>query len=390
MTSAVSFEVAAVETLEQWPAPLRTYVAALMAHGTDAFADNLGCRAGIVRTSLGGWPFMRVEAGPEALSWTTSLTSQYLRHGGQQLDRIEDPHARRLAAAAIRTLLSVSRLARLDDVVQWSSLALSTNLHPARTPEVVDEVTGALSSFYPDHAIVLRNLDAVATAPLMAAAVERGYQLVPSRVVHCYDGGEGAFLRRSTLRRDLRTLLPREGYRFAERGELGPSDVQRLLDLYHAVYITRHPGWNPRYRPRFIASALAEGWCEVMALRGPGGTIDATALVFRLGNEVCVPLVGHDITRPARDGLYRHLVAELLRRVAEQRLRLNYSSGADEFKRRRGGVPHLEFHAIYTRHLSTTRRSLYRSLFEAIEQVGRPHLDRLVRTPDGQPGRDDD
>ena len=50
------------------------------------------------------------------------------------------------------------------------------------------------------------------------------------------------------------------------------------------------------------------------------------------------------------------LVAMLLKRVAEEGTLLNYSSGAGDFKRRRGGEGCLEFNALYTGHLPFSRR----------------------------------
>jgi hypothetical protein len=55
-------------------------------------------------------------------------------------------------------------------------------------------------------------------------------------------------------------------------------------------------------------------------------------------------------------GFYRLLVAMLLKRVAEEGTLLNYSSGAGDFKRRRGGEGCLEFNAVYTRHLPIEQR----------------------------------
>jgi hypothetical protein len=69
------------------------------------------------------------------------------------------------------------------------------------------------------------------------------------------------------------------------------------------------------------------------------------------------------------------LVALLLKDVADERLLLNYSSGAGDFKRRRGGEPVLEWNAIFTRHLDPSRRAGFLGLRELANRVGKPFLE---------------
>ena len=61
----------------------------------------------------------------------------------------------------------------------------------------------------------------------------------------------------------------------------------------------------------------------------------------------------------------------LLERVAEQKLLLNYSSGAGEFKRRRGAESAIEYNAIYTRHLPLKRQLPHLLLEQAANRLGK-------------------
>ncbi|HVY71025.1 MAG TPA: GNAT family N-acetyltransferase, partial [Verrucomicrobiae bacterium] len=89
-----------------------------------------------------------------------------------------------------------------------------------------------------------------------------------------------------------------------------------------------------------------------------------------------VPFIGYDTSLPQELGLYRVLVTMLLQRTAEEKLLLNYSSGAGDFKRRRGGEPVIEFNAIYTRHLPARRRAMFAALRELSNRVGRRFLEK--------------
>ena len=88
-------------------------------------------------------------------------------------------------------------------------------------------------------------------------------------------------------------------------------------------------------------------------------TLVAFALLYQKADQLVVPAVGH-----ARDennkGYYRSLFAALADYVEQNKLLLNYSSGAGDFKRRRGGVPVLEWTAIHAPRHSRFKQRLIR------------------------------
>lgn len=59
-----------------------------------------------------------------------------------------------------------------------------------------------------------------------------------------------------------------------------------------------------------------------------------------------------------------------------EKILLNYSSGAGEFKRRKGGEPCLEWNALYTRHLPAGRRMTYSILGLLLNRFGRRFLEK--------------
>ncbi|MFM8879783.1 MAG: GNAT family N-acetyltransferase, partial [Verrucomicrobiota bacterium] len=53
---------------------------------------------------------------------------------------------------------------------------------------------------------------------------------------------------------------------------------------------------------------------------------------------------------------------------------LNYSSGAGDFKRRRGSIPTVEYNAVYDRHLPGNRRMAFRTAAALLNHIARPWL----------------
>ncbi|MGR5415062.1 hypothetical protein ACPV52_20615, partial [Vibrio astriarenae] len=81
--------------------------------------------------------------------------------------------------------------------------------------------------------------------------------------------------------------------------------------------------------------------------RDADGVLRAVVGVFGQGPLLTAPLVGYDTTWPQSAGLYRLLMAHVLRTTMARDAELNLSAGAAHFKRLRGGVPAIEMSAVY-------------------------------------------
>jgi len=67
-------------------------------------------------------------------------------------------------------------------------------------------------------------------------------------------------------------------------------------------------------------------------------------------------VMGYDIEIPHQLGLYRQAFVLFLDEARRRRQILNLSAGAGSFKEFRGAVPHIEYDAVYDRHLPYDRQ----------------------------------
>jgi hypothetical protein len=81
-------------------------------------------------------------------------------------------------------------------------------------------------------------------------------------------------------------------------------------------------------------------------------------------------LIGYNTELPQTAGIYRLLCALLFQEAIQKRLVLNFSSGAANFKRLRGGKPLIEFSAIYSRHLPPIQRTVWACLRLVSQHIG--------------------
>ncbi len=351
------------------------YWRGVVGNGSKAYASNLKTRPGIIQTERGIWP-LTVNDQRENNSYPCSLYTQYVTYPLAELSLIPDPIQRKVARIGLLGLDGLLGVAKSERVVQWSSWLFSTNLHEREMGADIPEVTRCLISAYPDHAILVKNIHGVEDFGLPQAFEENGYELITSRQIYFFDGRKPDFLQKSTVKRDIKALGQLKGYTPVEHEEFGPKDLPRITELYRMLYLDKHSWLNPQYTETFVSRAWRERWLEFRGLRHESGRLDAVFGCFTSGTTTSTPFIGYDTQLSPEIGFYRHLVSMLLVRLAERRWLLNYSSGAGDFKRRRGGFPVIEYNAIYHAHLPPARRAAYRGLAELANRWGKDFLEQ--------------
>ena len=156
---------------------------------------------------------------------------------------------------------------------------------------------------------------------------------------------------------------------------LGADDVPALQRCFRALFIDKYSVLNPDFTPEFFALCLDKRFLELHALRMDGRIVGVIGFYQRYG-WLTTPLLGYDTTLPPELGLYRQLMALLLREAQARGLRLHYSSGAGAFKQHRGGVPALEYSAVFSGHLPGRQRLALGTLAGILQRMAGPILSR--------------
>lgn len=149
-----------------------------------------------------------------------------------------------------------------------------------------------------------------------------------------------------------------------------------MAELYRMLYLDKHSRLNPQYDEAFVRAAIRDHWLEFHGLRDGSGRLVGIWGYFTIDNTVMtVPFIGYDTALPPESGLYRQLFLGIHRQVNDRKQLLNYSSGAGDFKRRRGAVPVVEFNAVFDRHLPERRRMAFRVAALVLNRLARPWLE---------------
>lgn len=306
-------------------------------------------------------------------SYVCSPYTHYVSYAKEELAMLRSRLVRKAlepVASGIGWLLKAGKMNRTVHVNNW---LLSTNLYPDMDDGLYEAIVSYLVGKFPNYAIVFRSLNGATDGPLLETMRTLGCTMVPSRQIYILPPngqGHGNAKARWLLKRDY-SLLEKQGYEIVEADRLQASDVPRITELYNALYLHKYSFHNPQFQERFIELARRDGILQLCALR-KNGKIDAVLGYYVRHGKMTTPLFGYDTDLPQETGLYRMLSAVLIDIAGRNGCLLHESSGAAQFKRNRGAVAHIEYSAVYERHLPLRRRWCWRGLAAVLERIGVP------------------
>ena len=355
---------------EQDAQRLKRYLVPMMREGPAHFIDNADVRMLALKLDDGVLPV--VVAGERRESaCVCSPYSHYIAYASEELGKLPNATTGRALRTALSILGRIASVALVDRVVYVNNWLWITNPVIRLSAEDVAAITTFLKTSFPDRAIVFRNVESVTRASLLRALRVNGYRTLAARKIYILDGADRDVRRKRDVRRDF-ALLRSTPYDLVGNDELTDHDVARITELYRMLYLEKYCTLNPHFNENFFRLVVKEKIFEVKAFRR-NGRVDAFVANF-LANGVFTPsAIGHDLKLPRELGLYRLAFAALIRDALERGLPLNLSAGSGDFKRHRGGVPAVEFDAVYDAHLDPHRRLPWTLLRAAFSE-------RMVRT----------
>jgi len=336
--SAASFE---------FPPRVRAFGAIHAGRESEAFARNLHTQVELLASDGREWP-VSINEDEAGNAWVCSPRTAYGDYAAEEAARYMPGWLGRPLSALLRGFARWLGAAQVDRAVALNNWLLSTNLYPELRESELDSLLGAARTRWPGHALWFRSLNRVQHADWIAALAARGFCLLASRQVYLYEDIERLARHHGDLRRDFRELrrtpLQRVG------GEaIGEADYARIAELYELLYVGKYSACNPRYSARFIAEWHRAGLLELHGFRDAAGVLVAAIGLFRQGSTLSAPIVGYDTALPQKLALYRLLCACACEVAQREGLLLNFSAGAAQFKRLRGGRAAIEYSAVDAR-----------------------------------------
>jgi hypothetical protein len=354
--------------------PYASFLAALTQCGASSLIRNVRTSLELVQVGRHVFPVTINDTEYEN-SWVCSPFNAVISYPLDELREIRSEVLRSALRTVILGMAPMLRAARINRVVCINNWLLSTNLYPDWNGDGLDELTSECQRRWPHHAIMFRSLNQVCHGQLMTRLVDCGYLLAPSRQVYlCEDLHAAQRKQNSEIDHDL--LTRRTHYRVVRDGDLTDNDVPRIRELYDQLYLGKYSRHNPQFSDELVRLWRAHRVLRLIGLRNQQGVLDGIVGCFVIDRVLTTPLIGYDLTLPRRLGLYRLLTALVFEEARNGECLLNLSAGAAAFKRHRGGQPHLEYSAVFVRHLSAHRRIAWNTLSLLLTHIGATVLQR--------------
>jgi hypothetical protein len=356
-----------VAQLQRCSDPAGRYLGSLINRGPAHFIDNAKVRMEALMIDDKILPLVISErvAGNSNVCSSYAHYFEYAfhefakRHGQVALALIKPPRA---------MLGAVLRNGSIDRAVSVNNWLFTTNpRHGLSSPQIA-ELTAHLTRRYPDSAIVFRSLNPTSDMPGLEALRVNRYRLVPSRRVYVLDPRSQRYLAHADARRDLGKLR-KTRYSIVETFAAIAPHFERMAAFYCDLYLGKHSPLNPHYDAEFFALTLKDGFLSYRAFM-EDGRLDAFVSFFVEDGLMTAALLGYDLNRPRKLGLYRLAFALLIDEASRRNVLLNMSGGAGDFKMLRGAELVQEYDAVYDRHLPFARRLRWGTVYLAA-QVGR-------------------
>jgi hypothetical protein len=270
----------------------------------------------------------------------------------------------------IKSISGWLKRGQLNKNVHVNNFLLSTNPFPEWNGKEIPEITAFLKSEYPNHAIVFRSLNEYQHGDLLKIFETNRFDTIGSRQVYIFDLTKGDWLKHRNNKHDNK-LIKKVGLKFIEHNDM-EAHLPQALKLYRKLYLEKYSELNPQFTLKYFQESYASGIINFQGYTDDHGFLKAFSGQFTLDNTVTSPLVGYDTSAPRKEGLYIHAAQLAILSKFKLGLLLNLSSGAPEFKRMRGGVPSIEYSALYINHLSKKRRLRWSVLKFISNKIGVP------------------
>ncbi|MCW8933971.1 MAG: hypothetical protein OQK98_04545 [Gammaproteobacteria bacterium] len=250
----------------------------------------------------------------------------------------------------------------INRVIHINNWLLSTNLYPQKDKALnIESLIEGITRQYKNHTVIFRSLNYFLNPALISEFMSAGCMIVPTRQVYLYYKSLNDYSKTHNYKVDKK-LIEKTEYQYVKQSDINESDYARIVELYNMLYINKYSKHNPQFTIQYIAVIIKHPLFYVEGFRNIHGILDAVGGRFTIANTTTLPIVGYDTSKPAKLGLYRMVLMSALLYSERNNYCFNASSGAPHFKKLRGAVPHIEYSAVYIKHLSAHSQCIWKVL----------------------------
>jgi len=340
--------------------------------GGNHWVSNANAHIHSVDIAGNSYPVSLLDHSDWKESYVSSPRSTWLRYARSEALRHLSPAMAHLVKAGscliFGPLSALMHASKLDQAAIIANYLISTNLYPEWQADDIAQMTSVMCGRHSDSPLMIRNMCPEVSPSVMENLCAQGWKMMPSRMIYLCDPAQKHVWKHNHVKQDARLLNDGE-VEIVTQTQLNLSDLADLRAVFRQLFIDKHSHLNPDFSPAFFELCLETNFLELVGLRWQGRWVGVLGLyIHPESGWLTTPLIGYDTSLPQELGLYRRLMAILLKEGKNRGCRLHYSSGASHFKRARGGIPALEYTAIYVEHLPNRQKQCANLFINAFQQ----------------------
>ncbi len=330
-----------------------SYIYEIKKRGTSFFISNVNCEVEILEINEKYFPIVIANDNYNDCLYV-SLISHYIKYIIEEFEKYKIPFG-----FIFKIFEILLKLNKINKVVYVNQMFLSTNFYPDITFEQIKEMVVYLNKIYPDYAIVFKNVNKHYDLELFENLKKNGFFEIIGRQIYILDKKMKLKNKyRQKQKKDF-SFYEKSHYKIQEPKD--DNDYKRIEELYTQLYIKKYSEYNPKYNSEFFRLVKDNNLFNLKVFKY-GNKIDATYLIYSVGNIITAPAVGYNMELPQEIGLYRMIISNLLRECKLSYECFNMSAGVGKYKIQRGAKPVVEYILIYDKHLNYIRRIIYKLL----------------------------
>lgn len=301
-------------------------------------------------------------------SYVCSFYSYYIGCALDNVDAIKNKFLQKSVILFIKLFGKILKRGKIDKVVAVDNWLFSTNLHPKLGRDQIIAVRQFIEKQFPDYAIAFRSINSIDPNLPIQSFKNTQFDLIASRQIYITDSKNKEIFETRIFKSDVK-LLDKTDYQLGELETHSEDDLSKMLSLYKALYLDKHSTISPQLTKKYVKLLVDENVLKFKTLK-KNNSIDGIVGYYSAYGTMNSPFFGYDTNLPQQIGLYRLLSTVLSLEAKNGEELFHQSSGASFYKSVRRATPDIEYNAVYTKHLSLSRRFYWKTLKVIMNDFG--------------------
>lgn len=317
----------------------------------------------------------------ENRSYVTSFLTQYILYAKEEvLKSSKYSKLQRLVVKyASPMVLLLAKLFTNNKLIWVNSNLTSTPLYNSKWNSYnLDELSAMFLEHYPKKNLIYKSIEPLTNPELFKKFKSGNFIPLLGRQVYIFDPNSLNYKKKRSYQMDKKLSEKQERFYWKLLDLNNDKDIECVLNLYKKLYLDKHSEYNPIYTKEFVRNGIGSFKLRFEVLKDKlSDSIVAVQGINETDKVINTPFIGYDQSLPKKLGVYRLMNYELMRQAIEKEKVLNMSSGAGDFKLKRGGEASFEYQMVYEKNLSIFQRNIWKFLANILDKTAKEQMRSL-------------